>query len=599
MNTTDTGSNRTRHAQRDNTPYDPANPDVDGMTNDDFPNIAFFFSFDADEPLYTVTFDINNEHGMPVPDAVVTLDGVANESGDYVFEDIAAGDYDYTIVADGYQEVDGTVAVDDDVTVQVTLSALHDISFYVANADEMPLEGAQVEVVKNHDVVATLYTNASGETEEVQLAAGSYAYNASLVDHEALEGVPFEVSQDAVIPVVLEAEQVSLALSFADGFTWFSVNVDPGSMLAGDLFGGLEPAVDDRILGQTASSLYTGEQWLPNIEIDPKQRYVMDLAEAQTLELSGQAVPVEPIDLLSGFTWLGHTPQGCLTVEDALESIEGDLVGGERIIAQTGFAEYSQEFGWGGSLDYLCPGEGYIISLAEATTLLYPEDAEFVEPSGGQDKESPAGILTRSNLQHTMTMVAQMQLGDGNVSTNPDDVVYAFVDEEVRGMAWPADEENGFIFMSIGSNVDADETVHFRVWLDDLQELVEVSETITYESLQAVGSMQSPFTLTLGDPLSDDAIGASGTTIGDAYPNPFTHATHVPYTVTEAADVSLHVYNAAGQLIHHAEVSHDRAGSHEITFDRGNHAPGLYFYRLDVQYAGSALQETGRVVIAE
>lgn len=405
--------------------------------------------------------------------------------------------------------------------------------------------------------------------------------------------------------VAIYEEPESLPLSFEEGFTWFSANVMPANMMdrsamdVNAFFADLEPCDDDRIIAQTEFAIYYDDRWMPSIELDPKQRYVMELCDAQDLLIRGDAVPIEPIDLVSGFTWAGYLPQGCLTVEDAMASIENDLTAGDRVIGHEAFAEYSETDGWNGSLEYMCPGQGYVIDVAQATTLMYPEDGAFVDPPADPDKGSPAGIKTLANLKHTMTMVAQLQLADGRISLNPDDVVYAFVNDEARGMARPADKDNGFIFMSIGSNIEAGETVHFRVWLDELQELVDVRETITYESLQAVGSMQQPFTLTLGDPLSDDAIDMEGTAIGDAYPNPFNNTTHIPYTITEAADVTLRVYNAAGQLIHQEEASHHQAGSHEISFDRGNHVPGLYFYRVDVQQAGSELQKTGRMVIVE
>ncbi|TVQ07285.1 MAG: DUF4623 domain-containing protein [Bacteroidetes bacterium] len=75
-----------------------------------------------DPPVFTVTFVIEDEEGDAIADAVVTLDGEANAEGDYVFEDLLAGEYAYSIEAAGYQIAEGTVTVvDEDVTVTVTL----------------------------------------------------------------------------------------------------------------------------------------------------------------------------------------------------------------------------------------------------------------------------------------------------------------------------------------------------------------------------------------------------------------------------------------------------------------------------------------------
>jgi hypothetical protein len=73
-------------------------------------------------PVFTVTFVIEDEDGAAIGDAIVTLDGVANPEGDYVFEDLLAGEYAYSVVALGYEDAEGTVTVvDEDVTVTVVM----------------------------------------------------------------------------------------------------------------------------------------------------------------------------------------------------------------------------------------------------------------------------------------------------------------------------------------------------------------------------------------------------------------------------------------------------------------------------------------------
>lgn len=256
---------------------------------------------------------------------------------------------------------------------------------------------------------------------------------------EFIANIGYGSIADPFVFTIDAEEEMSLTLNFLDGFTWFSVNLDPGSMLADDLFADLEPAANDRILGQTESAIYTGEQWFENIEIDPKQRYVMDLSGSQSIVIEGDAVPVEPVHLFGGdpegYTWLGYLPQSCMDVNQALD-ISPAPAEGDRILMPGAFSQYSEAVGWAGDLTDLCPGEGYTIAMGEDAVLSYPgtsRDAEVADLPG--PTHSPAGLHPPRNMRHTMTVMAQLELPGGEISINEEDMVYALVGNECRGMA--------------------------------------------------------------------------------------------------------------------------------------------------------------------
>ncbi|MFP4470287.1 MAG: choice-of-anchor J domain-containing protein [Bacteroidales bacterium] len=72
---------------------------------------------------YNVTFNVEDEGGNPLTDAIVTLNGATNDPGDYDFENIEPGLYDYTVELDEYITETGQVEiVDQDVQVDVVLT---------------------------------------------------------------------------------------------------------------------------------------------------------------------------------------------------------------------------------------------------------------------------------------------------------------------------------------------------------------------------------------------------------------------------------------------------------------------------------------------
>ena len=93
--------------------FDGPNMDLDQGDRVAFNNISVEgVPFEAPDK-YTVTFIVQDQAGVSIPDAVITLGAVTNEMGDYVFEEVLPGQYNYIVTALGYEEVTGSLTVQD------------------------------------------------------------------------------------------------------------------------------------------------------------------------------------------------------------------------------------------------------------------------------------------------------------------------------------------------------------------------------------------------------------------------------------------------------------------------------------------------------
>lgn len=67
------------------------------------------------------------------------------------------------------------------------------------------------------------------------------------------------------------------------------------------------------------------------------------------------------------------------------------------------------------------------------------------------------------------------------------------------------------------------------------------------------------------------------------YPNPFNTSTTIPYAITHDSRVQIEIYNTAGQRVAKPVDQFQTRGRYEVSFDAGNLATGVYYYRILVE----------------
>ncbi len=102
-----------------------------------------------------------------------------------------------------------------------------------------------------------------------------------------------------------------------------------------------------------------------------------------------------------------------------------------------------------------------------------------------------------TNMQNNMQVVAKLQLGNGNFSSDGNDIVTAFFGNEVWGVASPTPTLGGLIFLSIASNQLSGEIITFKAWLSTSAQIVDLNETLIFQSQGETGTFNNPFIFTI------------------------------------------------------------------------------------------------------
>lgn len=147
------------------------------------------------------------------------------------------------------------------------------------------------------------------------------------------------------------------------------------------------------------------------------------------------------------------------------------------------------------------------------------------------------------------------------------------------------------------------------LWEDDGPQLVSLSSLeqtpiLTYSMQRDYDGQTEPRWHLMNEPYeyADDPITAVTSTegarpeakvLGQNYPNPFNPATTIQFSLPQATDVRLEIYNNAGQLVEVLTDGHRAAGTHAVSWDAGRRASGTYFYRL----VTPGFQETRKMVL--
>ncbi|MGB5818800.1 MAG: T9SS type A sorting domain-containing protein [Saonia sp.] len=155
-------------------------------------------------PVYSVLFRITDGVN-PIEAATVTFNGIIQQTGTngtLTMNTVSAGTYSYTITAQGFEDVNGTITlIDTDVTENLSMTAIltpvYQVSFYINNGTNI-IANATIDFDgKNYG------TNANGVAIINNLAVGSYNYTISAQGFEDVNGTITITNVDIIKSVTI------------------------------------------------------------------------------------------------------------------------------------------------------------------------------------------------------------------------------------------------------------------------------------------------------------------------------------------------------------------------------------------------------------
>ncbi|MBQ8064521.1 MAG: hypothetical protein IJ200_02570 [Prevotella sp.] len=301
------------------------------------------------------------------------------------------------------------------------------------------------------------------------------------------------------------------------GWNWVSFNLKSKQLSDVNKLLGSMRWSDGDILTELNSKLTMSyeaaqKQWIATgntdgVTISPQKSYAIKVQKDCTLPISGTVVKElddRTIEVKKGWNAIGYTPMTNLTVETALSDYYDQAEQGDVIKSHTEFAYFTKSGNtgrWRGSLQYMKPGEGYMmLRKGEAeTSFTYPYydmSSNFREDWNTSITRAAAPVMSPSTMSVSAT-VKGFDVEDG-------DVLIAYSNGDAVGMATvlsgsladgqsvamqSAAESQEPLYLSIAG--DAKQGIWFAIERDG-EIVAATGEVMTFQTNAVIGSPDDP-----------------------------------------------------------------------------------------------------------
>ena len=289
------------------------------------------------------------------------------------------------------------------------------------------------------------------------------------------------------------------------GWNWISFNVASEQLFnLNTLLDGLPWKEGDVLtdLNSDATLVFRNGHWLisgdANVSmLSQKKAYAIMVQDDIRFPIAGTIIKqadMRTIEVKQGWNGIGYTPALNLTVETALSDYFDKAEPGDVIKSHDQFAYFSKSGNvgrWRGNLQYMKPGEGYMLlrKAASTTTFTYP----FYEPgSTFLDEWSYSGTTRSAAPVRAMNTMCVSAVVDG-FEVEEGDILEAYANGEIIGKTTvnsaSADETREPIYLSIEG--DKEHGIWFAI--ERGGEIVAfTNEQMTFIANAVIGSPDEP-----------------------------------------------------------------------------------------------------------
>ena len=387
------------------------------------------------------------------------------------------------------------------------------------------------------------------------------------------------INGSAIEPIIL-VSAVNYTKELAQGWTWFSVNVDGEDMSLASVFKNVALSTGDYIKNQTQSATYyEGSGWYGHLStIDPKSMYMVKLVKPDTIEFKGKPVDISNTSILlnEGWTWIGYLPQNNQTVADAFSSI--NLANDDYIKNQEQSATYYDNYGWYGSLNYLEPSKGYMIKMSNSSNLTYTETNSL--KSGKLDIIADINqYVNPSEFEFNGSVTAIVNF-NADVAFEENDKILAFVNGECRGVAqalWFEPGQTMLYNIMVYSNNREGEQITFKYFDSSETSFYTLDGNVEFTSDMVIANANNPYKLSMlssNDELTDNKLSYS------IYPNPAKEFVSIEYTLKQPSKIQIDIYDSLGRLTESLVKQKQENGLYTKQWNVSSYPRGHYLVKL-------------------
>ena len=299
-------------------------------------------------------------------------------------------------------------------------------------------------------------------------------------------------------PCIFYADnQYVQTLNLEKGWNWVSFNVYSSSFKnLNRLLDGFAWQNGDVMTDNTndITMVYTDNHWKLSVKVDslpiyPRNFYAVKVSKDLSVQLSGHIVKNQAdrtMIINNGWNSIGYTPMMNLPVETALAAYFPYAEDGDVVKSHDEFAIFDAYQGggkWEGTLQYMKPGEGYMLlhNGDKRVRFTYP----FFEPGSIFIDISQKAVAKQARTTHPMTM--SLTAVTSGIALEEGDRLLAFADGELCGTSTLTTDS--VFYMNIGG--DRQQGLSFAIERED-EIVATTSDILMFHANAVVGKPSVP-----------------------------------------------------------------------------------------------------------